>query len=108
MSAGRSRGALLGLPVVGAGSIAHMLLSVSFPFQLLRMRARRGRSSGDVVAVLVLTVVLVGAIRLVIPATQSYGRTDLSSRALYQVFKFTERLVQRLLLRAEDAILEVS
>lgn len=29
-------------------------------------------------------------------------------RALYKVFQFTEKLVQRILLRAEDAILEVS
>ncbi len=28
-------------------------------------------------------------------------------RALYKVYKFTERVTKRLLLRAEDAILEV-
>ncbi|KAH9950429.1 zf-C3HC4-domain-containing protein [Amylocystis lapponica] len=81
---------LLGLPVVGAGSIAHLLLSVPLPFHWLRFRTRRGRDSRDVVGLLVVAVVLAGA-----------------ARALYHVYRLTERLTQRLLLRAEDAILEV-
>lgn len=55
---------LLGLPVVGAGSIAHMLLSIPMPFRWLRMRTRRaGRQSKDLVALIVLAVVIAGAAR---------------------------------------------
>ncbi|KZT06006.1 zf-C3HC4-domain-containing protein [Laetiporus sulphureus 93-53] len=83
---------LLGLPVVGAGSIAHMLLSVPLPFHWVRFRAyNRGRDSRDLVALFIVAIVLMGA-----------------ARALYKVFKLTEKLTKRLLLRAEDAILEVN
>ncbi|KAI9065836.1 zf-C3HC4-domain-containing protein [Trametes sanguinea] len=83
---------LLGLPVVGAGSIAHMLWSFPMPFQYFRMRTRRiGRQSKDLVALIFLAVVIAGA-----------------ARALYKVYKWTERMSKRMLLRAEDAILEVS
>ena len=55
---------LLGLPVVGAGSIAHMLISIPFPFHWLRLRTRRaGRQSKDFMALIVIAVVLVGAAR---------------------------------------------
>ena len=55
---------LLGLPVVGAGSIAHMLLSVPLPFHWLRFRTRRtGRQSKDLMALIILAVVLAGAAR---------------------------------------------
>ncbi|KAI0375110.1 zf-C3HC4-domain-containing protein [Pilatotrama ljubarskyi] len=82
---------LLGLPVVGAGSVAHMLLSIPMPFHWLRLRTRRvGRQSKDLMALIVLAVVIAGA-----------------ARALYKVYQFTERMTKRLLLRAEDAILEV-
>ena len=55
---------LLGLPVVGAGSIAHMLLSIPLPFHWLRFRTRRtGRQSKDLMALIVLAVVLAGAAR---------------------------------------------
>ncbi|KAI0669787.1 hypothetical protein C8Q78DRAFT_1037825 [Trametes maxima] len=81
---------LLGLPVVGAGSVAHMLLATPMTFQW-RMRARRvGRQSRDTIALVVLFVVILGALR-----------------ALYKVYRFTERMTKRILLRAEDAILEV-
>jgi len=83
---------LLGLPVVGAGSIAHMLLSVPLPFHWVRFRPyNRGRDSKDLVALLIVAVVLMGA-----------------ARALYKVYQLTEKVTKRLLLRAEDAILEVS
>ncbi|KAL6309879.1 zf-C3HC4-domain-containing protein [Sparassis latifolia] len=82
---------LLGLPVVGAGSVAHMLLSVPLPFHWLRIRSRVVRDSRDLVALAIVAVVLMGA-----------------ARALYKVYKITERLTQYLLLRAEDAILEVA
>ncbi|RPD55843.1 zf-C3HC4-domain-containing protein [Lentinus tigrinus ALCF2SS1-7] len=82
---------LLGLPVVGAGSIAHLLMSIPMPFTWLRFRTRRGtRRSGDMVALIILAVVLAGA-----------------ARALYKVYQLTERMTKRILLRAEDAILEV-
>lgn len=55
---------LLGLPVVGAGSVAHMLMSIPFPFHWLRLRTRRaGRQSKDFMALIVLAVVLAGAVR---------------------------------------------
>ena len=55
---------LLGPPVVGAGSIAHMLLSIPLPFHWLRFRTRRtGRQSKDLMALIVLAVVLAGAAR---------------------------------------------
>ncbi|KAH9944288.1 zf-C3HC4-domain-containing protein [Epithele typhae] len=59
---------LLGLPVVGAGSIAHMLISIPFPFHWLRLRTRRarvGRESKDLMALIILAVVLAGAARQV-------------------------------------------
>ncbi|KAI0936473.1 hypothetical protein AcV5_004605 [Taiwanofungus camphoratus] len=82
---------LLGLPVVGAGSIAHMLLSVPLPFAWLRFRTQRGQGSRDLVALFIVATVLMGA-----------------ARALYKVFQLTEKLTKRVLLRAEDAILEVA
>ena len=55
---------MLGLPVVGAGSVAHMLLSIPFPFHWLRLRTRRAnRESKDLMALIVLAVVLAGAAR---------------------------------------------
>ncbi|KAI0825022.1 zf-C3HC4-domain-containing protein [Trametes gibbosa] len=82
---------LLGLPVVGAGSIAHLLLSVPMPFHWARMRTRRvGRQSKDALTLIVLAIVIAGV-----------------ARALYKVYQFTEQMTKRLLLRAEDAILEV-
>lgn len=55
---------LLGLPVVGAGSIAHMLLSIPLPFHWVRLRTiNRGRDSRDIMALLIVTVVLIGAAR---------------------------------------------
>ena len=55
---------MLGLPVVGAGSVAHMLLSIPFPFHWLRLRTRRAnRESKDLMTLIVLAVVLAGAAR---------------------------------------------
>ncbi len=55
---------LLGLPVVGAGSVAHMLMSIPLPFHWLRLRTRRtGRQSKDLMALIILAVVLAGAAR---------------------------------------------
>ena len=54
---------LLGLPTVGAGSILNMLWSLPFPItHWLRVRLRRtGRNGSDVMSVILLTVVLIGA-----------------------------------------------
>ncbi|KAI0313507.1 hypothetical protein OF83DRAFT_1165569 [Amylostereum chailletii] len=86
----------LGLPVVGAGSIVHMLLSVPLlgPIQwIARFRGRRNRrdsSSTDAAALIVIVLLVIGALR-----------------AIYKVYQLTESLAKRLLLRAEDVILEV-
>ncbi|KAJ7092651.1 hypothetical protein C8R44DRAFT_816227 [Mycena epipterygia] len=87
---------LLGLPIIGAGSIVHLLLSLQFlsPVHMLaRYRSnsrRRDSSSRDIASLIIIGLVLVGA-----------------ARALIQVYTFTQSLTKRLLLRAEDAILEV-
>ncbi|KIM75411.1 hypothetical protein PILCRDRAFT_827334 [Piloderma croceum F 1598] len=87
---------ILGLPVVGAGSLVQMMLSLPFlgPVHwLARYRGNRSRrgDSRDVAAMVVIVLLLVSA-----------------ARALYKVYEFTQRLTQRILLRAEDAILEVN
>lgn len=87
---------ILGLPIVGASSLVHMLLSLPFlgPVHwLARYRGNRSRrgDTRDVAAMVVIVLLLVGA-----------------ARALYKVYEFTQRQTQRILLRAEDAILEVN
>lgn len=70
---------LLGLPVVGIGSFIHMILSLPFvgPLHwLARMRGfgRRNRSgSSDIVALVVVVLVLVGAIRYVAVVISRHG-----------------------------------
>ncbi|KAJ7357288.1 hypothetical protein DFH08DRAFT_851555 [Mycena albidolilacea] len=86
---------LLGLPIVGAGSVVHMLLSVPLlsPVHFLaryRSNNRRRDSSRDIASLIIIGLVLVGA-----------------ARALVKVYGFTQSLTKRVLLRAEDAILEV-
>jgi len=86
---------LLGLPLVGAGSLVHMLLSIQFlaPVQwIARYRGSRSRrnNSRDMAALFVVGLLIIGA-----------------ARALYKVYHLTQRQTKRLLLRAEDAILEV-
>ncbi|KAF8078726.1 hypothetical protein FPV67DRAFT_1466228 [Lyophyllum atratum] len=87
---------VLGLPMVGAGSLVYMLLSAPFigPLQWLarhRGGRRRRDQSRDIAAMVIVALVVLGAVR-----------------ALYQVFRVTEAATKRLLLRAEDAILEVN
>ncbi|KAF5356181.1 hypothetical protein D9756_004134 [Leucocoprinus leucothites] len=87
---------ILGLPLVGAGSLVHMLLSVGYllPVQwLARYRGNRNRRDGsrDLAALIVVALLVVGALR-----------------ALLKVYQLTHSITQRLLLRAEDAILEVA
>ncbi|CDO75472.1 hypothetical protein BN946_scf184935.g8 [Trametes cinnabarina] len=66
---------LLGLPVVGAGSIAHMLWSIPMPFYHLRLRTRRiGRQSKDLMALIVLAVVIAGAASCRLEAIRTFPR----------------------------------
>ncbi|KAH8099411.1 zf-C3HC4-domain-containing protein [Cristinia sonorae] len=82
---------LLGLPVVGASSVLQIVLSMPVPFHWFRWRTRRNRDSRDIATLILVFIILAGA-----------------ARALWKVYQLTEKLVTRLLLRAEDAILEVS
>jgi len=88
---------VLGLPLVGAGSLVHLLLSVQMlaPVQWLAryrgQRNRRNNSSRDIAALIVIGLLAVGA-----------------ARALIKVYQFTQKWTQYLLIRAEDAILEVN
>lgn len=85
---------LLGLPLVGAVSIVHLLLTFQFlaPVQwLARYRGSRRRDgTRDVAALIVVALIMVGVVR-----------------AFYKVYQKTEYYVRRFLMRAEDAILEV-
>lgn len=92
------RRCILGLPVVGAASLVHMLFSLPLlgPLQwIARSRGNRGRRGGsgsrDTAAVVIIFLLAVGALRVV-----------------YQVYRFTESVTKRILLRAEESILEVN
>ncbi|TFY73689.1 hypothetical protein EWM64_g10323 [Hericium alpestre] len=88
---------ILGLPVVGAGSLVHMLLSLPLlgPVHWIARfrggRSRRSSGSGDAAAIVIVVLLVLGA-----------------CRALYKVYQLTESLTKRILLRAEDIILEVN
>ncbi|KAG6832318.1 hypothetical protein H0H92_003551 [Tricholoma furcatifolium] len=86
---------IIGLPMVGAGGLVYMFLSAPYfaPLQFLaRRRGRRDRreQSRDIAAVIIVTLLLVGA-----------------TKTLLHVYRRTEKAVKRVLLRAEEAILEV-
>jgi hypothetical protein len=108
---------VLGLPIVGAGSLVHMLLSFGFlgPVHwLARFRGNRRRDSNtrDIAAVIIIVLLVVGAARSVhlgLFLSKNYLlQSYLTHRALYKVYEWTQSLTKRLLLRAEDAILEVN
>ncbi|KAG7450598.1 uncharacterized protein BT62DRAFT_524586 [Guyanagaster necrorhizus] len=87
---------LLGLPLIGAGSLIQMLLSLPFlgPVHWLaryRGNRRRNNDSRDITALIIIVLIVVGA-----------------ARALYKVYQLTHKVTKQLLLRAEDAILEVN
>ncbi|KAG1864280.1 hypothetical protein DFJ58DRAFT_656280 [Suillus subalutaceus] len=87
---------IIGLPMIGAGSIVHMLLSLPFlgPVHwIARFRGNRSRrnNSTDLAAMIILALLLVGI-----------------ARALYGAYKLTRKISERLLLYAEDVILEVN
>ncbi|KAK7064290.1 RING-CH-type domain-containing protein [Favolaschia claudopus] len=82
-------------PLIGGGSIVHMLLSAPLlsPLQFLaryRSNSRRRESSRDIASLIIVGLILLGAVR-----------------ALIKVYDFTQSVTKRILLRAEDAILEV-
>ena len=63
---------IIGLPLVGAGSLVHMILSVQMlaPVQLLARyrgsRNRRNKGSRDIAALIVISLLIVGALRYVL------------------------------------------
>ncbi|KAG1749918.1 uncharacterized protein EDB91DRAFT_1235352 [Suillus paluster] len=87
---------IIGLPMIGAGSVVHMLLSlpllgpVHWIARFRGNRSRRGNST-DIAAMIIVTLLVVGI-----------------ARALYAAYKLTRKLSERLLLYAEDVILEVN
>ncbi|CAA7258663.1 unnamed protein product [Cyclocybe aegerita] len=88
---------IIGLPLVGASSAVHMLISLHMlaPVQWIARfrgsRSRRNSNSRDIAALIIVGLLVAGTVR-----------------ALYKVYQFTEALTKRALLRAEDAILEVA
>jgi len=67
-----------------------MLAPVQFVARYRASRSRRNNSK-DFAALIIVALVVAGAVR-----------------ALYKVYKLTEILTRRILMRAEDAILEVN
>ncbi|KAF5375197.1 hypothetical protein D9758_000358 [Tetrapyrgos nigripes] len=88
---------VIGLPLLGAGSLIHMFFSMPLlaPVQwIARYRGNRRRnndSAANVTSLIIIILILVGA-----------------AKTLYTVYKWTESITRKLLLRAEDAILEVN
>jgi len=88
---------ILGLPVVAAASLIQMMFSLPLlgPIQWIARsrgnRGRRSRGSRDTAAVVIIFLLVIGALRVI-----------------YKVYKFTEAVTKRLLLRAEASILEVN
>lgn len=111
---------VLGLPLVGIGSLIQMVLSMPIlgPIQwLARYRSSRGRrgSTRDMTAIVVVGLMVIGAIRFIYHISTlkptivlKYTIPSIFYRALAKVYNFTQKLTRRLLLRAEDIILEVS
>ncbi|KAH9004366.1 hypothetical protein EDB86DRAFT_2798392 [Lactarius hatsudake] len=107
---------ILGLPVVGAASLIHMLFSLPLlgPLQwIARSRGTRGRHgsrSGDTASMVILFL-LAGrgaTVRpFLTPVVARLFSVDLT-RVVYQVYKLTESVTKRILLRAEESILEVN
>jgi hypothetical protein len=106
---------IVGLPMIGAGSIVHMLLSlpllgpVHWIARFRGSRSRRGNST-DVAAMIIVVLLIVGIARHVLLARLIHvpSLPDISSRALYEAYKLTRKFSERILLYAEDVILEVN
>ncbi|KAI5123613.1 hypothetical protein M0805_003429 [Coniferiporia weirii] len=85
---------IIGIPVIGVASLVQLLSAASFlgPLNMLtRFRGRNRRDNSRDIA----TIIVVGAIILGI------------LRALRGVYRMTEKFAKYILLRAEDAIIEV-
>ncbi|KAF9229207.1 hypothetical protein BS17DRAFT_798810 [Gyrodon lividus] len=87
---------LLGLPMIGVGSLIHMLLSLPImgPLQCIaRWRGNRSRRGNDrnLAAAVIAVFIVIGA-----------------ARTLYKVYGYTRKWAERLLTWAEDSILEVN
>ncbi|KAG9314301.1 hypothetical protein JVU11DRAFT_5090 [Chiua virens] len=87
---------LLGLPMVGVGSLIHMILTLPLmgPLQwIARWRGNRTRRGNDrdLAAAVIVIFVVIGA-----------------ARALYKVYGYTRKCAERFLTWAEDSILEVN
>ncbi|KAE9408174.1 hypothetical protein BT96DRAFT_24912 [Gymnopus androsaceus JB14] len=81
---------IIGLPLLGASSLVQMLsFSLISPIRWLARR-RRNNDSRDASALIIAVLICIGC-----------------ARALYQVYRFTESISKRLLLRAEEIIVEV-
>jgi len=81
---------VIGLPLLGASSLIQMMsFSLISPIRWLARR-RRNSESRDTSAIIIAVFICIGC-----------------ARALYQVYRFTEYISRRLLLRAEEIIIEV-
>lgn len=107
---------LLGLPLVGIGSLIQMILSMPIlgPIHwIARYRSSRGRraSTRDMTAIIVVGLMVIGALRFIYQCLnlqfRPFNLLSIFYRALAKVYDFTQNLAKRLLLRAEDIILEV-
>ncbi|KAJ4486038.1 hypothetical protein J3R30DRAFT_3365990 [Lentinula aciculospora] len=103
---------VIGLPLIGASSLIHMMISLPLigPVHwLARFRARRRNNDRDISAAIIVILIVLGAARQVAEHTRCKVRdcNSLLYRALYAVYQLTQSVTKRLLLRAEDAILEV-
>ncbi|KIJ21821.1 hypothetical protein PAXINDRAFT_64451 [Paxillus involutus ATCC 200175] len=87
---------LLGLPMIGVGSLFHMLLALPImgPLQWIARwrgnRCRRGNNR-DLAAAVIVIFIVIGA-----------------ARTLYKVYGYTRKWAERFLTWAEDSILEVN
>lgn len=103
---------IIGLPMIGASSLVQMLLSlpllgpVHWIARFRGSRSRRGNST-DVAAMIIVGLLIIGIARYVCSLHVAY-LPNISSRAVYQAYKLTQKFSERLLLYAEDVILEVN
>lgn len=103
---------LLGLPVVGVGSLIHMILTLPFmgPLQwVARWRGNRTRRGNDrdLAAALIAIFIIIGAARSAMRLSVD-KMAHVTLRALYKVYTYTRKWAERFLTWAEDSILEVN
>lgn len=89
-----------------------MLMSLPFlnPIHYLaRYRSRRRDGSRDVASLVIVILLIVGAARFIAFHPFFLSETHRKkTRALYKVYQITQSTTKRLLIRAEDAVLEVN